>query len=136
MKHKYIVLNIIIILAITVSIFIATIKLIEGGFVRIDVRRLIEDGYAHVDGKTWYYREGVVPDEETAEKIAYILAEKHFGFVEGRDYDLRICFNEENNAWDVLYSPIHPEEGKVFLGGGRHIRIRKDNGAVIYLLEG
>ena len=77
----------------------------------------------------------VIPDEETAEKVAYILLDKLFGLSEERGYDIHISFNEETYAWEVWYAPI-PPEGFILLGGNQEIHIRKDNGAVIYAIIG
>jgi len=88
----------------------------------------------HIDDRPLMTKD-IIPDEETAEKVAYILLDKLYGIHEERDYDIHINFNEENYAWEVWYAPI-PPEGFVILGGNKRIHIRKDNGTIIHLSIG
>lgn len=95
--------------------------------------------YKQQNEKLWGTTD-VISDEETAEKIAYILIDKLFGFNENRDYGVEVSFNDESYAWEVKYFPLlslaEKEQNIGILGGGRYIHIRKDSGKVIYASRG
>lgn len=90
----------------------------------------------HIDDnmKLWGTKDAI-PNEETAKKIADIIIEAQSGFSEHLklDYDFEISFNEQNNAWEVYYSPI-PPEGYLIEGGGIEIHIKRDSGMVAGLV--
>lgn len=80
----------------------------------------------------------VIPDEETAEEIAYILLEANSGF-EGESsefyYEAEVSFNEETNEWEVIFCP-RPYDGKFVLDGEKVVHLNRDSGMVTFLFCG
>ncbi|MBQ9926737.1 MAG: hypothetical protein IJO65_02060 [Lachnospiraceae bacterium] len=72
----------------------------------------------------------MVPDEETAVKIAYIFAEEHLGFDVDYYYEPAVRFDESRNEWCVDFLQMVPGKSIYVLGGGRVIAIEKDTGVV------
>lgn len=75
----------------------------------------------------------VVPDEETAKRIAEAVIEadelwnwEPWGDSD-EDYEIEISFDEETYWWKVAYRPKLPE-GAILLDGDKIVWIRKDNG--------
>lgn len=82
----------------------------------------------------WYHidRTGnVVPDEETAKRIAEAIidADELWTWDFDEDYETEITFDEETYRWKVAYLPKLPE-GMMLVDGDKCIWIRKDNGWV------
>ena len=75
----------------------------------------------------------MVPDEETAEKIAYILVDTHLGFEESYYYDVSVRFDEKRNEWQVSYLKMTPDRKEFFGGGGFVVAIEKNTGIVTHV---
>lgn len=73
----------------------------------------------------------VVPDEETALRIAEAIVDSHeyWEWEEDVDYEVEILFNEMNYEWSVQWQPPIPE-GAIMLDGGKTVFIRRDTGAI------
>lgn len=75
----------------------------------------------------------VVPDEETAKRIAEAVIEADELWTwepwgdSDEDYEIEISFDEETYRWKVAYLPKLPE-GAILLDGDKIVWIRKDNG--------
>lgn len=74
----------------------------------------------------------IIPDEETAKEIAYILVEANLGFEELGVYKSRVSFNEKTNEWEVFFYQM-TFDGQYILGGGRVVVINKDSGMITAL---
>lgn len=80
----------------------------------------------------WYNidrTQNVVPDEETAKRIAeaVIDADELWTWDPDSDYEMEISFEEDTYRWKVAYRPKIPE-GMILVDGGKYVWIRKDNG--------
>ena len=75
----------------------------------------------------------MVPDEETAEKIAYILVDTHLGFEEDYYYDVDVFFDENRNEWQVVYLKMMPDRKGFFLRGAPVVEIEKNTGIVTHV---
>ena len=73
----------------------------------------------------------LVPDEETAQRIAeaIIEADELWTWDTDEDYELEITFDEQSYRWEVAYQPKIPE-GMILVDGGKYVWIRKDNGRI------
>lgn len=76
--------------------------------------------------------ENIIPNEETAERIANAVIDaqdsnKGWGKIE--EYDIEVSFDKKRYEWIVSYLP--KAEGYVIFDGGITVRIRKDNGRVL-----
>jgi hypothetical protein len=71
----------------------------------------------------WGY-EDVVPDEETAIKIADTIVEALSGFNSRLTYVHNVSFDDERNIWVVYYNPGAVASGPLY------IHIRRDSGMV------
>lgn len=80
-----------------------------------------------------YANQNMVPDEETAEKIAYILADVHLGFEEDCYYDVTVFFDENRNEWQVVYLKMTSDRNGFFLGGAPVVKIEKNTGIVTHV---
>lgn len=71
----------------------------------------------------------VVPDEETAKRIAeaVIDADELWTWNADEDYEMEISFDEASYLWKVTYRPKIPE-GYILLDGEKSVWIRKDTG--------
>lgn len=74
----------------------------------------------------------IIPDEETAKEMAYILVEANLGFEESGFYESRVKFNEKTNEWEILFYEM-TFEGQYVLGSGKVVCINKDSGTVTAL---
>jgi len=79
----------------------------------------------------------VIPDEETALKVAEILLNTHLPDAmvapntrPNLEFDVIIDFDEERNEWQIFYVSINPTTGGAWLGTSPSIRIRKDTGEI------
>lgn len=76
--------------------------------------------------------ESIIPNKETAERVAKVVIETQDEYVSGIDddieYEVIVEFDEEKYEWVVHYMP--KKEGYVIFGGEIIIRIRKDNGRI------
>ena len=87
----------------------------------------------HLDDNTKLWGEyDLVPDEETAKRVADIIISAQSGFYEGLDYDVEITYKEDSNEWDVCYHPI-VSDGMYLFDGTIEILIRRDCGMVTEL---
>ena len=84
----------------------------------------------------------VVPDEETAVELAYILVDENIGWRYAEDleefkasYQPHVTFDKRRNEWDIFWS-LETEAGGYVLDHGMTVRIRKDNGKVTCLTMG
>lgn len=84
----------------------------------------------------------VVPDEETAVELAYILVDENIGWRYAEDlkeikasYQPHVTFDKRRNEWDIFWS-LETETGGYVLDHGMTVRIRKDNGKVTCLTMG
>lgn len=82
----------------------------------------------------WYNidrTKNVVPDEETAKRIAEAIidADELGTWDLDKDYEMEISFDEETYRWRVAYLPKLPE-GAMLLDGDPCVWIRKDNGFI------
>ena len=74
----------------------------------------------------------IIPDEETAKEIAYVLVEANLGFEDLGFYEAEVNFNEETNEWEVFFHQM-TYEGEHILGGGRVVHLNRDSGMVTEL---
>ncbi len=76
----------------------------------------------------------IIPDKETAARVAQIVVETLDEYVKGIDegieYEITVTFDEEKYEWVVHYMP--EQEGDVIFGGEIIIRIRRDNGKMYF----
>lgn len=73
----------------------------------------------------------IVPDEETAIKIARMYIDANLDWEEceeGESYYPIVSFNELRNQWEVGFLR-RASDGNFVLGSGRHVHIR-DNGKI------
>lgn len=80
----------------------------------------------------WYHidRTGnVVPDEETAKRIAEAIidADELGRWDSDEEYEMEISFDEETYRWEVAYRP-KLAEGMILIDGPPYVWIRKDTG--------
>lgn len=80
----------------------------------------------------WYHigRTGnVVPDEETAKRIAEAIidADELGRWDSDEEYEMEISFDEETYRWKVAYRPKLPG-GMILIDGPPYVWIRKDTG--------
>ncbi len=77
----------------------------------------------------------IIPDEETAKEIAYVLVEANSGF-EGESsefyYEAEVNFNEETKEWEVTFFP-RTYDGKSVLDGEKIVHLNRDSGMVTEL---
>ncbi len=73
----------------------------------------------------------LIPDEETAKKIAEVIidADENWVWDEGYTYYADVKFDEESYEWVVSYYPKLPP-GAIMLDGEKIVWIRKDNGLI------
>lgn len=71
----------------------------------------------------------IIPDAETAEKIAYALVEGNLGFKVSEIYEVKVIFDQQTSEWEVLFYQITPE-GKYVLDAGGVVKIKRDSGIV------
>ncbi len=78
----------------------------------------------------------IIPDEETAKEIAYILVEANSGFEDSEFYyEAEVSFNEETKEWEVIFSP-RTYDGKFILDGEKIVHLNRDSGIVTFLFCG
>ncbi|MBQ9926738.1 MAG: hypothetical protein IJO65_02065 [Lachnospiraceae bacterium] len=79
----------------------------------------------------------MVPDEETAEKIADAIVEARGGLKglrEGFFWDTTVDWDEQHNMWSVCYSQ-RTEGGGWLLDAGAEFWIDRDSGMIVLVYE-
>jgi hypothetical protein len=112
-KIAYIIIGILLVSIISLSIYIA-------------IRKPVCDHMHFTDNLSPWGEKDVVPDEETAMKIADAIVAGHPRFIPELEYYSIIIFNEQYNTWEIIYG------AHGFLGGDVVIQIKKDSGMVIW----
>ena len=128
MKEKivYVLLGIFLTSTILLSVYVAISKPHECEYVHLDdVLRA---------WSSWEGENDVVPDEETARKIADVVIEVR-NKIRGEEYkyiedEIIVIFNEQNYEWEVHYPYQTETENGWSLGWGTIILIRRDNGMI------
>jgi hypothetical protein len=121
-KILYTCLGLLISSTVLLSVYIATLKPDVCGRVHLDDVLTVWN--------SWVGEYDIVPDEETARKIADIVIETRNKIMSSESSidmnNVSIIFNEKNNEWEVYYGLK-----EWVLGWGTIIYIRRDNGMIV-----
>ncbi len=72
----------------------------------------------------------LIPNEETAEKIAATIIEANGGFEEGWIYEPSVELNLLTNEWEVFYLQQTPDKTGIVLDSGGKVCIDRDTGMI------
>ena len=89
-----------------------------------------ESRYESMKAENSYQDRCLIPDEETAEKIAAIIIEANGGFEEGWSYESSVEYDFLTNEWEVTYLQESIDGESFVLDAGGGVRLNKDSGTI------
>lgn len=75
-----------------------------------------------------------IQDEETAERLAYVLIEVNLGWEENCTYEAETTFDAQSHNWTVLFYGM-TSEGNALPEADRTVVMKKESGEVVELID-